>query len=71
MILSARKAIDEVLCKESEACFNSEEWMELMEAEGVKFEDGEKVVWVMTADLRGVKDVYAAFLYQVYVFILI
>jgi hypothetical protein len=41
MILSARKTIDDVLCKESEACFNSEEWMEPMEADadGVKFED--------------------------------
>ena len=65
MILSARKTIDEVLCKESEACFNSEEWMELMEADGVKFEDGEKVEWAMAAVLRGVKDAYAASLYQV------
>ena len=65
MILSARKTIDEVLCKESEACFNSEEWMELMEADGVRFEDGEKVEWTMAAVLRGVKESYAASLYQV------
>ena len=65
MILSARKTIDDVLCKESEACFNSDEWMELMEADGVKFEDGEKVEWAMAAVLRGVKDAYAASLYQV------
>ena len=65
MILSARKTIDEVLCKESEACFNSDEWMELMEGDGVKFEDGEKVEWAMAAVLRGVKDAYAASLYQV------
>ena len=68
MILSARKTIDEVLCKESEACFNSEEWMELMEADGVNFEDGEKVEWAMAAVLRGVKDAYAASLYQVCLF---
>ena len=30
MILSTRRTIDEVLCKESEDCFNSEEWVELM-----------------------------------------
>ena len=65
MIMSARKTIDEVLCKESEACFNSEEWMELMEADGVNFEDGEKVEWAMAAVLRGVKDTFAASLYQV------
>jgi BTB/POZ domain len=69
MIMSARKTIDEVLCKESEACFNSEEWMELMECDGVKFEDGEKVEWAMAAVLRGVKDAYAASLYQVNVFL--
>ena len=53
MILSARKTIDEVLCKESEACFNSRDWMDLMEADGVGFEDGEKVDWAMAAVLRG------------------
>ena len=30
----ARKTIDEVLCKESDACFNSQEWMELMQGVG-------------------------------------
>jgi hypothetical protein len=54
---------DEVLCKESEACFNSEEWIELMEA------DGEKVEWARAAVLRGVKDAYVAPLYQVMFFI--
>ena len=36
-----------------------------MEGDGVKFEDGEKVEWAMAAVLRGVKDAYAASLYQV------
>jgi hypothetical protein len=39
MILSARKIIDGILYRGSEACFNSEEWMELMEADGVSFRD--------------------------------
>jgi hypothetical protein len=41
--------------------------MDLMEADGVGFEDGEKVTrnWAMAAVLRGVKDAYAASLYQV------
>jgi hypothetical protein len=39
--------------------------MELMEADGAKFEDGEKVEWAMAAVLRGVKDAYATSLYQV------
>ena len=67
MVMTARRTMDEVLCKESEACFNSDEWMELMEADGVRFEDGEKVEWAMAAVLRGVKDAYAASLYQVYI----
>jgi hypothetical protein len=69
MIASARKTIDEVLCKESEACFYNEEWMELTEAEGIKFEDGEKVEWAMAAVLRRVKDAYAASLYLVIFYI--
>jgi hypothetical protein len=68
IILSARKTIDEVLCKESGACFNSEERMELMEADGVKFEGGEKVEWAMAAVLPGVKDVYAIRYNVFYVF---
>ncbi|KDR66670.1 hypothetical protein GALMADRAFT_147723 [Galerina marginata CBS 339.88] len=41
-----------------------EEWMEIMESDGVRFDDGEKVEWVMSAVLRGVKEPYAATLYQ-------
>ena len=52
----------------SEACFNSRDWMDLMEADGVGFEDGEEVNWAMAAVLRGVKDAYAASLYQVCMF---
>ena len=61
MISNARKMIDEVLCKEPEACFNSEDWMELMK--GVRFEDEEKVGRAMAAILRGVKDAYAPLLH--------
>jgi hypothetical protein len=59
VILIARKTIDEVLFKESES------WMELVAADGVKFKHGEEDEWAMTAVLRGVKEVYTASLYQV------
>ena len=36
-----------------------------MEADGVMFEDEEKVGWAMVAVLRGIKDAYAPSLYQV------
>lgn len=45
MITSARKPIDELLVKDSEKCFGAEEWMEIMENNGVRFEDGERVEW--------------------------
>ena len=64
MISSARKTIDGVLCKESDACFNGAKWMELMKADGVRFEDAEKVGWAMATVLRGAEDAYAP-LYQV------
>lgn len=64
MLVAARKAIDETICKESEACFESAEWMEVMEGDGVRFEDGERVEWVMKSVMRGVKEVWAAPLYQ-------
>lgn len=65
MILTARKAIDEVIAKEAEACFNTHEWMEIMENDGVRFEDGERVEWAMGSVLRGVKETFAPSLYQV------
>ena len=65
MLVAARKAIDETICKESEACFESAEWMEVMEGDGVRFEDGERVEWVMKSVMRGVKEIWAAPLYQV------
>jgi len=65
MLLSARKFIDQVICKESEAAFASEEWMEIMEADGSRFDDSQRVEWSMAAVLRGVKESWAPSLYQV------
>jgi hypothetical protein len=65
MILTARKAIDDVIAKEAEACFNTHEWVEIMENDGVRFEDGERVEWAMGSVLRGVKETFAPSLYQV------
>ena len=65
MVLMARKAIDDVLAREAEACFNAEEWMAIMENDGARFEDGERVEWAMAAVLRGAKEPFAPSLYQV------
>ena len=67
MVLQARKGIDELIAKDSEACFASEEWTLIMESEaegGSRFGDREKVEWAMASVLRGVKEPWAAMLYQ-------
>lgn len=65
MILNARKIIDETLCNQAVECFEQPEWLEIMEADGVRFEDGEKVEQVMEAVRRGMNEKNAGILYQV------
>ena len=65
MILTARKAIDDVMARDAEACFNTPEWLEIMENDGDRFEDSERVEWAMGSVLRGVKETFAPSLYQV------
>lgn len=71
MIVNGRKVIDEVICKESEACFGSEEWNEIVESDGARFGDKERVEWVMSAVMRGVRESCAGMLYQVRFFSLL
>lgn len=65
MIETGRRTVDEVLCTQAEACFAQPEWLEIMENDGVHFEDGERVEWIMKAILRGMNDKNSALLYQV------
>lgn len=65
MILAARKTIDDVLCSKSEECFEQQEWVQVMEADGIRFEDGERVEWVMDAVKRGLTEKNAPMVYQV------
>ncbi|KAG9313653.1 hypothetical protein JVU11DRAFT_5985 [Chiua virens] len=64
MILTAQKMIDECLVKESETCFEQAEWVEMLEGDGVGFEDSERVSWIMEALKRGMSERYAAIVYQ-------
>lgn len=64
MVLSARKVVDDVVCGQSEACFGGSEWNEIMERDGVAFEDAERVEWIMASVSRGVNEHNAASLYQ-------
>ena len=52
MVLSARKLINDVLCVRAEECFEMGEWVDILESDGGRFEDGEKVGWVMDS-VRG------------------
>ncbi|EJC98218.1 uncharacterized protein FOMMEDRAFT_23792 [Fomitiporia mediterranea MF3/22] len=65
MITTARGFVDTVLCNEAEKCFNEREWVDIMENDGMgRFEDGERVEWVMEAVRRGMSESNAGMLYQ-------
>ncbi|KAF6748133.1 hypothetical protein DFP72DRAFT_581783 [Ephemerocybe angulata] len=69
-ILAGRKMVDECIAKESHACFETGDWMEIMESEAMddgasqRFGDKDKVEWAMASILRGVKEPSAGVLYQ-------
>lgn len=65
MVIAARKTIDEVLATQAEKCFEQDEWLAIMEADGARFEDGERVEWVMESVVRGISEKNAGALYQV------
>lgn len=67
LVLLARSKVDSVLCTEAEACFEQPEWLSVLDADGSRFEDGEKVEWVMDAVRRGLTVQNAGIVYQVFV----
>ncbi|KAF8508576.1 hypothetical protein BU17DRAFT_56655 [Hysterangium stoloniferum] len=64
MVLAVRGRVDAVLCAEAEMCFEQSEWLSVMDADGSRFEDGEKVEWIMDAVRRGLTVQNAAKMYQ-------
>ncbi|KAG1802193.1 uncharacterized protein HD556DRAFT_804955 [Suillus plorans] len=71
MVLQARKAIDECLVSQSVECFEQDDWLQVMEADGERFDDGERVTWVMEAIKRGMVEKHAGTMYQSLVNILL
>ena len=69
IITQARKKIDDVLVSQCEEVFEQEEWLSILERDGVQFNDADKVRWVMDSIRRGLNDTNAGLLYQVSVFI--
>ncbi|KZT00735.1 uncharacterized protein LAESUDRAFT_708456 [Laetiporus sulphureus 93-53] len=67
MVHTARKTIDDVLCSQAEACFEQPEWLVIMESDGARFEDAQRVDWIMDAVRQGMNEKNAAMLYQILV----
>ena len=66
MILAARSFVNCALCSEAEKVFNEKDWVDIMENDGMgRFEDGERVEWVMDSIRRGMNDNNVVKLYQV------
>lgn len=65
MVVQAQKKIDEVLCTQTDICFEEQEWLEIMDSDGIRFGDREKLEWIMEAIKRGLKDHNAGNVYQV------
>jgi hypothetical protein len=68
MIMDARRHIDHILCSQADECFSQSEWLELMDTDGVKFEDREHIDWIMKSLQRGFAEKSAGRLYQVCLF---
>ncbi|KAI0071874.1 hypothetical protein K474DRAFT_1668508 [Panus rudis PR-1116 ss-1] len=64
MVSSAQKTIDDVLASHAAESFEQPEWVEIMESNGARFEDGERVEWMMESLRRGMNEKNAAMLYQ-------
>lgn len=65
LITQARKKMDDVLCSRCEVVFEQEEWLAILENDGIHFDDGDKVRWVMDSLRRGLGDTNAGIVYQV------
>ncbi|KAI0739276.1 hypothetical protein C8Q80DRAFT_1112299 [Daedaleopsis nitida] len=64
MVMTARKTIDDVVASQAAECFEQPKWLEIMEADGVRFEDGEKVEMLLDSLRRGLNEKNAAMAYQ-------
>lgn len=66
MVMTARGFVDTCLANEAEQCFREHEWVDLMNNDGQgRFEDGERVDWVMESVRRGWSESNAGTVYQV------
>ncbi|KAH0836364.1 hypothetical protein J3R83DRAFT_7935 [Lanmaoa asiatica] len=66
VVATVQKTANDFLKKESEVCFEQTEWVEMLEGNGIRFEDEERVGWAMEVFKRGMSEQYVAIVYQVF-----
>ncbi|KAJ7084988.1 hypothetical protein C8R44DRAFT_721807, partial [Mycena epipterygia] len=71
LIDTGRAQVDAVLGAQTAAVLGEADWVEIMRADGVRFEDGERVEWVMRAVVRGAAEANAGKVYQALVNVLL
>lgn len=64
-ILSGLKQISDSLCANISVFLEEPEWLTILEADGARFEDIERVEWVMDAIRKGLSEKTAGHVYQV------
>ncbi|KAJ7634430.1 hypothetical protein FB45DRAFT_908880 [Roridomyces roridus] len=71
LIEAGRKQIEGVLAGETAAVLAEKDWVSIMSADGVRFEDGERVEWVCRGIVRGTVETNAGKVYQALVNVLL
>ncbi|KAF8169977.1 hypothetical protein K438DRAFT_1941168 [Mycena galopus ATCC 62051] len=71
LIDTGRAQVDAVLANQTADVLAEAEWTSIMRADGVRFEDGERVEWAMRAVVRGVNETNAGRVYQALVNVLL
>ena len=64
-LIHARASIDEALCGSPAEAFEADDWLVLLEGDGVAFDDRERVEGVMASLVRGLTPTNAGIVYQV------
>ncbi|KAJ7649609.1 hypothetical protein B0H17DRAFT_1338695 [Mycena rosella] len=71
LIDAGRSGVDAVLGGQTAAVLGEKDWAAIMSSDGVRFEDGERVEWVMRGVVRGANETNAGRVYQALVNVLL
>lgn len=65
VITAARNVMDECLCSRAEEAFDQDDWLVLLEGDGVGFNDKDRAEGIMASLIRGLNEKNAGHVYQV------